>query len=217
MNRRSFLKSANAAGLALALPSTILATEEEKAATAASNPKTILLKDYRPRSIYKVPVTQVDKAKFSIIDMHSHPEPKTDAEINTWIKNMDEVGVEKSMVLTMARGSHSTRSTRSTASILTASKSGADLIFPHTNRRNSPRLQRKNSNAATAPVRKVSAKFTTKGRGCARENPPHPAFIPTIRVSMQSGKKQPNSTCRSACTSPIPSGCTNQWTNTMTA
>ena len=23
--------------------------------------------------------------------MHSHPEPKTDAEISTWIKNMDEV------------------------------------------------------------------------------------------------------------------------------
>jgi predicted TIM-barrel fold metal-dependent hydrolase len=36
--------------------------------------------------------------------MHSHPEPKTDAEINTWIKNMDEVGVEKSIVLTMTTG-----------------------------------------------------------------------------------------------------------------
>jgi len=36
--------------------------------------------------------------------MHSHPEPKTDAEISTWIKNMAEVGVEKSIVLTMSTG-----------------------------------------------------------------------------------------------------------------
>ena len=86
MNRRSFLKSANAAGLALALPATTFAAEETKTATAAPNPKTILLKDYRPQSIYKVPVTHIDKAKFPIIDMHSHPEPKTDAEINLWIK-----------------------------------------------------------------------------------------------------------------------------------
>ena len=110
MNRRSFLKSANAAGLALAIPATAFGAEEKKttaansAAAAASNPKTILLKDYRPISIYKVPVTHVDKAKFPIIDMHSHPEAKTDAEINTWIKNMDEVGVEKSIVLTMTTG-----------------------------------------------------------------------------------------------------------------
>jgi predicted TIM-barrel fold metal-dependent hydrolase len=108
MNRRSFLKSANAAGLALALPSTTFA-EEKKATTgnvtaAAPNPNTILLKDYRPRSIHKVPVTHVDKAKFPIIDMHSHPEAKTDDQINTWIKNMDEVGVEKSIVLTMTTG-----------------------------------------------------------------------------------------------------------------
>ena len=107
MNRRSFLKSANAAGLALALPATALAAEEKKsspATAAAPNPKTILLKDYRPVSIYKVPVTRIDKAKFPIIDMHSHPYPKTDAEITTWLKNMDAVNVEKTMILTMTAG-----------------------------------------------------------------------------------------------------------------
>src|SRR5579864_1713807 len=107
MNRRAFLKSANLAGLAIALPSAAFAAAEEKKAAPAnpsSNPNTILLKDYRPLSIYKVPVTRIDKAKFPIIDMHSHPEPKTDAEINTWLKNMDEVGVEKTIVLTMATG-----------------------------------------------------------------------------------------------------------------
>lgn len=112
MNRRSFLKSANAAGLALALPSATFAqnkTEEKKTAKANApqagpNPNTILLKDYRPVSIFKVPVTNVEKAKFPIIDMHSHPYPKTDAEITTWLKNMDEVNVEKTMVLTMTTG-----------------------------------------------------------------------------------------------------------------
>ncbi len=107
MNRRSFLKSANAAGLALALPASTFAAEEKKSSSAnaaAPNPKTILLKDYRPQSIFKVPVTQIPKAKFPIIDMHSHPYPKTDAEITTWLKNMDEVNVEKTMILTMTTG-----------------------------------------------------------------------------------------------------------------
>ena len=106
MNRRSFLKSANLAGLAIALPASALAEEQKKtiAAHLPSSPNTILLKDYRPQSIYKVPVTRVEKAKFPIIDMHSHPYPKTEAEITTWLKNMDEVNVEKTMILTMTTG-----------------------------------------------------------------------------------------------------------------
>ena len=105
MNRRSFLKSANLAGLAIALPSSTFAeTQKKPAPVNSSNPNTILLKDYRPRSLYNVPVTRIDKAKYPIIDMHSHPEPKTDAEINTWLRNMDAVGVEKSIVLTMTTG-----------------------------------------------------------------------------------------------------------------
>jgi len=105
MNRRSFLKSANLAGLAMALPSSPFAEGQNQAAPAhTTNPKTLLLKDYRPRSLYNIPVTHVQKAKHPIIDMHSHPEAKTDAEINTWLKNMDEVGVEKSIVLTMTTG-----------------------------------------------------------------------------------------------------------------
>jgi uncharacterized protein len=106
MNRRSFLKSANAAAIALGLPSTTFAAEEKKTAphAASINPNTILLKDYRPQSIYKIPVTQIDKAKFPIIDMHSHPYAKTPAEISAWLKTMDEVGVEKTTILTMATG-----------------------------------------------------------------------------------------------------------------
>ena len=106
MNRRSFLQYANLAGLAAAVPS--FAAETKSPTTAKPKPKspvdTLLLKDYRPRSIYKIPVTQIAKAKFPIIDMHSHPYPKSDAEIDTWLKNMDAVNVEKTMILTMSTG-----------------------------------------------------------------------------------------------------------------
>jgi len=113
MNRRSFLKWANMAGLAVALPSPSVfgaAAEDAKAGQTPSpnkrveSPETILLKDYRPKSIYKIPVTEIAKAKFPIIDMHSHPYAKTAKEIDEWVRNMDEVGIEKTMILTMTTG-----------------------------------------------------------------------------------------------------------------
>ena len=73
-------------------------------ANGQDSPEKILLKDFRPKSLYKIPVTQVPKAKFRAIDMHSHPDPKTDEEIAQWLRTMDEVGVEKSIVLTQAVG-----------------------------------------------------------------------------------------------------------------
>ena len=114
INRRSFLRWANLVGLAAGFPSAtaLAATAEQKAAPGsapaptkkAASPETILLKDYRPKSIYKIPVTEIAKAKYPIIDMHSHPYAKTPQEIDAWIKNMDEVGVEKTMILTMTTG-----------------------------------------------------------------------------------------------------------------
>ena len=105
MNRRSFLKYANFAGIAAALPSPSFAVNEKKAPAAPkTEAETLLLKDYRPVSIYKVPATRIDKAKYPVIDMHSHPYAKTDAEITTWLKNMDAVNVEKTIILTMTTG-----------------------------------------------------------------------------------------------------------------
>jgi predicted TIM-barrel fold metal-dependent hydrolase len=74
------------------------------ASTKAELPETLLMKDYRPTSIYKIPVTEIAKAKFPVIDMHSHPYAKTAAEIDDWVRNMDEVGVEKTITLTMTTG-----------------------------------------------------------------------------------------------------------------
>ena len=72
--------------------------------TAQIPPEELLLKDYKPKSIYKIPESIIAKAKFSIIDMHSHPYAKTPAEIDQWVKTMDEVGVEKTIILSMAVG-----------------------------------------------------------------------------------------------------------------
>jgi uncharacterized protein len=115
MDRRSFVKRAGLAGIAAGLPSASAfgaATENAKAvphaaapaSTKATLPQTLLLKDYRPTSIYKIPVTEIAKAKFPVIDMHSHPYAKTPAAIDEWVRNMDEVGVEKTIILTMTTG-----------------------------------------------------------------------------------------------------------------
>lgn len=106
MNRRSFLQYANLAGLAAALPARSLGAEgKHPASVAPKTPaETLLLKDYRPVSIYKIPISHIEKAKYPIIDMHSHPYAKSEAEITTWLKNMDAVNVEKTLILTMTTG-----------------------------------------------------------------------------------------------------------------
>src|SRR5438132_84167 len=67
-------------------------------------PDRLLLKDFRPRSIYKVPQTHVEKARFPVIDVHSHPYARTPAQVDQWVRNMDEVGVARSIVMVGAAG-----------------------------------------------------------------------------------------------------------------
>lgn len=67
---------------------------------AQDSPQRLLLKDFHPVSIYRVPVTEVSKAKFPVIDMHSHPYVKMDAEISQWIQTMDAAGIQKTIILT---------------------------------------------------------------------------------------------------------------------
>ncbi|MEO5891449.1 MAG: TatD family hydrolase [Ferruginibacter sp.] len=70
----------------------------------AQTADTLLLKDYHPVSIYKVPVTSIAKAAFPVIDMHSHDYAESPADIAQWIKTMDAAGIEKTMVLTYSTG-----------------------------------------------------------------------------------------------------------------
>lgn len=67
-------------------------------------PDKLLLKDYRPRSIYKIPETRVEKARYPVIDVHSHDYGPTDAQVERWVKTMDEVGLEKTIIMTGATG-----------------------------------------------------------------------------------------------------------------
>ena len=116
MKRRSFLKTVGRAGLAVGVTpawgmhhvaerhDTHPSSSDAKKEPQQTSPETILLKDYQPKSLYKIPISEVSRAKFPIIDMHSHAYAKTPEEIAEWVRNMDEVGIEKTIILTGATG-----------------------------------------------------------------------------------------------------------------
>lgn len=67
----------------------------------------ILLKDYKPASSLVVQETMVPKAKYPVIDIHSHTFMngiKTSEDVAAWVRTMDDVGIEKSIVFTGATG-----------------------------------------------------------------------------------------------------------------
>lgn len=64
----------------------------------------LLLKNYRPVSVYAIPVTKPEKAKFPVIDMHSHPYAQSLAQLDAWVKTMDATGIQKTVLLTYSCG-----------------------------------------------------------------------------------------------------------------
>ena len=91
---------AAAAGPLLAQPAAPGATQT-RPPTAADG---LLLKDYRPTSIYKIPQTLVQKAKYPVIDVHSHVYVKTPEQVAEWVKTMDAVGIERTVVMVGGTG-----------------------------------------------------------------------------------------------------------------
>jgi len=81
-----------------------LAAGQEKQVLPEPPSDQLLLKDYRPQSIYKVPQTRVEKARYPVIDVHSHPYARTPEAVDQWVRNMDEVGIAKSIVMAGATG-----------------------------------------------------------------------------------------------------------------
>ncbi len=73
-------------------------------AKAQQSPQKLLLKNFRPKSIYNIPRTKVSKAKYPAIDVHSHPYAKGPEQIEQWVKIMDEVGIEKTIILSHETG-----------------------------------------------------------------------------------------------------------------
>ena len=60
----------------------------------------LLLKDYRPQSIFKTAQTEALKAKYPAIDMHMHAPRGGDLKVAAaeLLKNMDECGIEKTIL-----------------------------------------------------------------------------------------------------------------------
>ena len=69
-----------------------------------ASPDQLLLKDYRPRSIHRVPVSTIEKARYPVIDVHSHPYAKTPLLVEQWVRNMNAVGIERTIVMVGATG-----------------------------------------------------------------------------------------------------------------
>jgi hypothetical protein len=73
--------------------------------TVQSGPMdSILLKDYDPSSSLVVPETQVPKARFPATDVHAHVYADTADKVSEWVRTMDEVGIERTVILTDAIG-----------------------------------------------------------------------------------------------------------------
>ncbi len=68
-------------------------------APAQTPPDEVLLKDYKPRSLFKIPETHVEKARYALIDVHSHDYAPTVADVDRWVNTMDVVGLEKTIIL----------------------------------------------------------------------------------------------------------------------
>ena len=67
----------------------------------------ILLKDYEPQSSLVVPVTRIDKARFPVIDVHTHSSMcriQTKDDAIAWVRTMDDAGIETSTVFSDAIG-----------------------------------------------------------------------------------------------------------------
>jgi uncharacterized protein len=65
----------------------------------------LLLRDYRPHSLFNTPKTEINRAKFPVIDMHSHPYARSVEDIEQWVRTKDELGIERTVILTSAIGS----------------------------------------------------------------------------------------------------------------
>ena len=70
----------------------------------SANAETILQKDWKPRSRFKLQTTEIDKAKFPVIEMHAHHYTENSKDVAERVKVMDQVGIEKSVVYTQATG-----------------------------------------------------------------------------------------------------------------
>ena len=63
----------------------MLAACNSQKSDQAGNADKVLVKDYFPTVVNNIPVTKVEKAKFPIIDMHSHDYAECAEDIAEWV------------------------------------------------------------------------------------------------------------------------------------
>ena len=83
---------------------TLLAQSATPNANNATPPDQLLLQDYQPRSIYNIPQSRIEKARFPLVDVHSHAYAKSAVDVEKWVRNMDAAGIAKTVLLTGATG-----------------------------------------------------------------------------------------------------------------
>jgi predicted TIM-barrel fold metal-dependent hydrolase len=98
MNRRQMMMFSGAALARGGFAQTPQAQQPGPPDGAQDTPNKLLLKDYRPESIYRVPKTEVKKAKYPVIDVHNHG-ARPPQQVDDMVKLMDAAGVEKTVIL----------------------------------------------------------------------------------------------------------------------
>ena len=98
------MKKINRVILIALMSISVIGCNLNKTVQKKDDPEGMLLKDWKPRSVYKVPITDIRKAKFPVIDMHAHDYTTTEADVAKRLKVMDEVGLERSVIFTNATG-----------------------------------------------------------------------------------------------------------------
>ncbi|MDR2894574.1 MAG: hypothetical protein LBU97_03850, partial [Alistipes sp.] len=69
----------------------IAAAQDQRPRTAVD---TLLLRQFRPRSVFNLAETRVEKPRYAVIDSHSHDYASGPEDVAQWVKNMDEAGIE---------------------------------------------------------------------------------------------------------------------------
>ena len=73
--------------------------------SSPQDPETIRLDEYQPVSLHNSSGDMPDKARYPMIDLHSHPYPESQAELDQWVATMDALNIDKSVILTYSTGS----------------------------------------------------------------------------------------------------------------
>src|ERR1700722_3655257 len=74
-------------------------SDNHRPARGEDLPDKLLLKNWRPRSIYKIPVTEVAKARYPVIDLHNHG-VHTAEQVKEIIAAMDATSVDRAAIFT---------------------------------------------------------------------------------------------------------------------